>query len=242
MTVDCSACPLRKKPLFTQINDDEIAFMRKFKTGEMKVSAGTQLLIEGSNAAQLYTCLSGHGLRYKTLADGSRQVVSFVLPGDFIGLQASVMGQMHHSVESTTDMTLCVFNRTEIWNLFKSHPERAYDLTFLAAVEERFLGEALASVGQKGALEKIAWALYRFFSRAKAIGLAKEHECPLPYKQQDLADALGLSLVHTNKTLAVLRQRGLADWRDGLLKIQDAEALAACGMVDEPEVQRRPLI
>lgn len=242
MTIDCTACPLRKKPLFTKIGSDEVAFMRRFKTGEMKVSAGTQLLIEGSNAAQLYTCLSGHGLRYKTLADGSRQVVSFVLPGDFIGLQASVMGQMHHSVESTTDMTLCVFNRTEIWTLFKSYPERAYDMTFLAAVEERFLGEALASVGQKGALEKIAWALFRFFSRAKAIGLVQKSQCALPYKQQDLADALGLSLVHTNKTLAELRRRGLADWREGKLTVQDEEALAACGMVDEMDVPARPLI
>lgn len=242
MTIDCTVCPLRKKPLFTRIGGDELEFMRRFKTGEMEVSAGTQLLIEGSNAAQLFTCLSGHGLRYKTLADGSRQVVSFVLPGDFIGLQASVMGQMHHSVESTTDMTLCVFNRTDMWNLFKAHPERAYDLTFLAAVEERFLGEALTSVGQKGALEKIAWSLFRFYTRAKALGLVRNGACALPYKQQDLADALGLSLVHTNKTLSTLRNRGLANWRNGILSVDDAEALAKAGMVDETGVQSRPLI
>ncbi|ABV95574.1 cyclic nucleotide-binding protein (plasmid) [Dinoroseobacter shibae DFL 12 = DSM 16493] len=242
MTIDCTACPLRKNALFSPMTEEEVAFMRRFKTGEMTVTAGTQLLLEGSNAAQLYTCLSGHGLRYKTLSDGRRQVVSFVLPGDFIGLQASVMGEMHHSVESTTDMTLCVFNRADIWTLFKTHPARAFDLTFLAAVEEHFLGESLATVGQKGAFEKLAWSLHRFFTRADAVGLVEDGQCPLPYRQQDLADALGLSLVHTNKTLSRLRGQGLADWSDGRLTVPDVAALAEIGLVDETRMQTRPLI
>ncbi len=242
MTTDCTNCPLRRRDLFTEFTERELAFMRKFKTGEMIVEPGTQLLMEGSNAAQLYTALSGYGLRFKTLQDGRRQVVSFVMPGDFIGLQAGVMGQMRHSVETTTAMTLCVFNRADLFGLFQNHPERAYDLTFLAAVEEHFLGDALASVGQKGAVEKIAWSLYRIFNRARLLGLAKAGSCQLPYRQQDLADALGLSLVHTNKTLAKLRELGVANWQDGQLTISDVTKLKEIGMVEEEEAPKRPLI
>ena len=147
--------------------------MKRFKTGEMMAEPGTQLFVEGAKAAQLYTVLSGLGLRYKTLEDGKRQVIGFVMPGDFLGLQAGVMGEMCHTVEATTPMRLCAFNRSQVYELSQSQPERAYALTYLAAVEEHFLGDALATVGQRGALEKIAWSLLRFFTRSEALGLAR---------------------------------------------------------------------
>jgi CRP-like cAMP-binding protein len=242
MPVDCAQCPLRKKPAFLQIDADELAFMQRFKTGELMAEPGTQLFVEGARAAQLYTALSGMGIRYKTLENGRRQVIGFVMPGDFIGLQAGVMGEMRHSVEATTSMRLCVFNRSRVFELYQSQPERAFALTYLAAVEEHFLGDALTTLGQRGAKEKIAWSLHRFYQRSKALGLTKGNSCPLPFRQRDLADALGLSLVHTNKTLAKLKARGLIDWSDGVLQVQDADALAQIGLVDDEEVEQRPLI
>ena len=111
MVTDCKNCWLRKRPVFLPMSDDELNFMHDFKTGELEVDAGATLMLEGSNSPQLFTVLEGMGLRYKTLEDGERQVISFVMPGDFIGLQAGVMQEMHHSVESTTPMKLCVFDR-----------------------------------------------------------------------------------------------------------------------------------
>ncbi len=242
MIVNCEQCPLRKKPAFLPFKSDEIAFMNRFKTGEMMAEPGTQLFIEGAKAAQLYTALSGLGIRYKTLENGRRQVIGFVMPGDFVGLQAGVMGEMRHSVEATTQMQLCVFNRSRLYDLYQNQPERAYALTYLAAVEEHFLGDALATVGQKGALEKIAWSLHRFFIRARAVGLAEGNKCPLPFRQQDLADALGLSLVHTNKTLSKLRDAGLATWSEGTLEILDLEKLGDAGLAETSEAESRPLI
>lgn len=60
----------------------------------------------------------------------------------------------------------------------------------------------------------------------------------MPYRQQDLADALGLSLVHTNKTLARLRERQMISWSDGVLRIADVQALAR---VAEMEVEAEPV-
>ena len=240
--IDCAKCPLRAKECFSPFKAEELAFMQRFKTGEMVADTGTQLFIEGARAAQLFTVLSGMGIRYKTLEDGSRQVISFVMPGDFIGLQAGVMDEMCHSVEASTPMRLCVFNRNRLFELFQSQPERAFALTHIAAVEEHFLGDALTTVGQRGALEKIGWSLHRFFRRARALGLTTDNSCPLPFRQQDLADALGLSLVHTNKTLAKLRESGTASWSHGVLKIMDEDALTMLSQIDPDSVQTRPLI
>ncbi|KQI70571.1 Crp/Fnr family transcriptional regulator [Loktanella sp. 5RATIMAR09] len=224
------------------MSQDEVNAMQRFKVGELVVDAGAPILMQGSNSPQLFTALHGMGLRYKYLENGQRQVVNFILPGDFIGLQAGVMGEMGHSVEATTKMTLCVFNRSAIWNFFKDNPERAFSVTWLAAIEEHFLGDALATVGQRDALQSVAWALAKVYLRGQQLNMVSKSQMPLPFRQQDLADALGLSLVHTNKTLAKLRNRQLAQWSDGVLSIADIDKLAAVAMIEDTTLPPRPLL
>ena len=237
MVTDCRNCWLRKRPIFLPMTEAELDFMQEFKTGELNVDPGTTLMLEGSNSPQLFTVLDGMGLRYKTLEDGERQVISFVMPGDFIGLQAGVMDQMQHSVESTTSMKLCVFDRRSLWRLFQDHPERAYDLTWIAALEEHFLGEQLAVVGRMPAEQRLATGLLRLYDRAVALGMSSGPWMKLPYTQKDLADALGLSVVHTNKTLKGLRDRGILNWKNGDMEIRDYEALAGLAHRDRVRVE-----
>ena len=241
-SVTCSTCPLRNHKIFVPFSKSEVSFMQSFKKGELTVDEGTTMLMEGSNSPQLFTVLDGMGTRYMTLENGRRQVINFVFPGDFIGLQAGVMGEMKHSVESTTPMRLCVFNRVELWQLFRSHPERSYDLTWMAAVEEHFLGETIASLGQRDASQRIAWALVRIYERLRAVGLEKDKSVPLPFRQQDLADALGLSLVHTNKTLKAMAAKKLCEWSRGKLTITDLKPLADLALIDPERPEVRPLM
>ena len=224
------------------MSQEEVDVMQRFKVGELVVDAGAPILMQGSNSPQLFTALHGMGLRYKYLENGKRQVVNFILPGDFIGLQAGVMGEMGHSVEATTKMTLCVFNRSAIWSFFKDNPERAFSVTWLAAVEEHFLGDALATVGQRDALQSVAWALAKVYLRGQQLDMVFKSQMPLPFRQQDLADALGLSLVHTNKTLATLRNRQLAHWSDGVLSVADIDELAQIAMIEDTTVPQRPIL
>lgn len=242
MTTKCRNCPLHRKSLFKTMTQEELDFMQKFKVGELTVEPGAPILMAGTNAPQLYTALSGMGIRDMTLETGDRQVISFVFPGDFIGLQAGVLGEMGHSVEARTHMRLCVFDRAEFWNFTKQHPSRGYDVTWLAAVEEHFLGETLATIGQRNATEAIAWAMVRIFLRGKELGLVSNNTMDFPFTQRDLADALGLSLVHTNKTLARLKERQLVSWNDGALHIHDLQALAKVGITTTDEPKKRPLM
>ncbi len=242
MVTDCKHCPLRKRRFFEEMSPDELEKTRRFKSGELVVAPGTPILMEGSNAPQLYTALSGMGLRHKTLEDGQRQVVNFIFPGDFIGLQAGILGEMGHSVEATTHMTLCVFDRSDFYEFFRNNTKRAFDITWLAAIEEHFLGETLVTIGQRDAVSAMAWAFIRLFQRGAALGMLENEQMPLPYRQQDLADALGISLVHANKTIAKLRERQLLNWSAGRLTIFDMDALAKIAQVEIEEPRRRPLI
>lgn len=238
----CRNCPLRPLPLFEQFTPPTLQFMESFKIGELVVGPGTTLLVEGSNAPQLYTALSGMGVRYKLVEDGGRQVVNLILPGDFLGLQAGVMGEMKHSAETVTEMTLCVFDRAGLWRLFTDEPQRAFDITWLAAMEEHFLGESLTTIGQREGKARVAWAMTRVFLRLRAIRLGTTTSVPLPFRQQDLADTIGMSLVHTNKTLQALRRAKLLEWRDGVLTVPNVAALAEISGIDLERPEIRPLM
>lgn len=242
MATKCKHCPLRARDQFVPMSQEEVNVMQRFKVGELVVDAGAPILMQGSNSPQLFTALHGMGLRYKYLENGKRQVVNFILPGDFIGLQAAVLGEMGHSVEATTKMTLCVFNRSAIWSFFKDNPERAFAITWLAAAAEHFLGDALATIGQRNALQSVAWALTKVYMRGEQLDMVSNSQMPLPFKQQDLADALGLSLVHTNKTLSALRNRQLAQWSDGVLSIANIDKLAEIAMLEESSISQRPIL
>lgn len=242
MVTHCASCPLQKHSFFQDMTQDEMDKTQRFKSGELSVDPGTAILMEGSNAPQLYTALRGMGLRYKTLPDGSRQVINLIFPGDFIGLQAGILGEMGHSVEATTHMTFCVFDRSDFFDFFRNSTPRAFDITWLAATEEHFLGDTLTTLGQRDAISAIAWAFVRIIQRADALGMVRNGTMSFPYKQQDIADAMGLSLVHTNKTLARLRERQLAVWDDGQLKVHDLAELAAVAEMELEPVKPRPLI
>jgi CRP-like cAMP-binding protein len=239
---DCEDCPLRKRRLFVPFTPEELAFMRDFKTAEQPVEHGETILAQGERSERLYTVLEGFGTRSLLLEDGRRQVINFVFPGDFLGLQAGIMGEMRHTIRASTPMRLCVFRRDRLWELFRDRPDRAYDLTWIAAVEEHFLGDTIAMLGQRDATEKVAWALARIWKRMFALGLVAGQEAPLPFRQHELADALGLSTVHTSRTVSLLRQMGLVEWRHSRLLLKDAPRLFALAGLALDSEETRPLL
>ena len=240
--VPCEKCPLRAEPALRDFSQDELDFIAGFKSGELTAAAGTTLLMQGTASAHLYTVLSGWAVRYKTLPDGRRQILNFVLPADFIGLQGTVLGEMQHSVEALSDMVLCMFPRERLWELYRGHPSLAFDLTWIAAREEQMLDEHLVSVGRRKALERIAFVLLHLFLRAEQVRMTSNNKVEFPFTQQHLADALGMSLVHTNKTLQRLMASKAARWKNRTFEVLDREALTAIAGYQMNDRQPRPFI
>jgi CRP/FNR family transcriptional regulator len=238
----CEKCPLRAEKALRDFTPDELKFVDGFKSGELTAAAGTTLLLEGANSAHLYTVLSGWAIRYKMLPDGRRQILNFVLPADFLGLQGSVLGEMQHSVEALTDMVLCAFPRERLWELYRNHPSLAFDLTWIASREEQFLDEYLLGVGRRKALERVAFVLLHLFLRAEQVGLTTRDKVQFPFTQQHLADALGMSLVHTNKTLRRLTASKAVRWKNRTFEILDRDALTAMAGYQMSDRQPRPFI
>ena len=238
----CDRCPLRKRAYFRPFNADELKFIAGFKAGELQVKQGGTVLLEGSHSAHLYTVFEGWAFRYKIMEDGRRQILNFALPGDLIGLQAALFHEMEHSVEALTPLRLCVFERERFREIYEYHPDLAFDITWIASREERILDEHLLSVGRRSALERAAYLL-AFLAQRAVVALPKDSDQPkLPLTQQHVADTLGLSIVHTNKTLRKLTHRKYIGWRSGYCEVFDLNGLLEAAKWDGYASERRPLI
>jgi CRP/FNR family transcriptional regulator len=241
--IPCDQCPLRRLGTFSANTPAEIEFIQNFKSGEVVLPAGALLTREGVSTGEFHTLLSGWAFRFRTLSSGARQILNFLLPGDFIGLQEKLGAHALHGVELLTEARLCRFPADRLWRLYEAHPSLGYDVTWIAAHEELIVDENLVSVGQRSAKQRIAMLLIHLFKRAESVGMKDaDGRVPFPITQQHMADALGLSLVHTHKTLRKLQTSGLYTLVDGRLAIRRPEALSQLADYYAMPLRGRPLI
>lgn len=238
----CRHCPLRVKPVFREFDKGELTFVEWFKAAERHVEAGAAILLEGEKSPHIYTLLDGWAFRYKTLDGDRRQILSIALPGDLIGMQGPVLDGMQHSVEALTAVRLCAFPRNRLWKLYSTHPALAHDLLWLASRGERTADEHLLTIGRRSAPQRIAYLMLHLFHRCTALGMARGSVISMPLNQAHISDALGLSLVHTNKTIRRFVAADFIRTGPGTLDIRDEAALREISGFDETDGGKRPLI
>ena len=244
----CSACRLRQTDAFSAVKPAELAFVEAFRSATSQISAGGTIIYEQKPSGKLFTLYSGWAFRYKTLSDGRRQILNFLLPGDFIGLQQEFADSAMHGIEAVTDVALCVFPRNGLWDLFRQYPSLGYDITWLSAREEGFVDDILLTAGRRNATERVAMLLMHLYRRLARIGLERKDadgmgsSIDFPINQQHIADNLGLSLVHTNKTLRRLQRLGLHEIKDGRLRLLNTKALARIADYYETPPRKVPLL
>ncbi len=240
--VTCAACPLRQTAAFSGNTPEEIELVQTFRRRQFDVEAGQDILRENGNGGELYTLFSGWAFRYRSLSDGRRQILNFMLPGDFVGLQQQLTQNSPHGVQALTTVRLCEFPKSRLWDFFKHSPSMGYDITWISAHEELIVDENLLSIGRRSAQERIAMLLIHLYKRAESVGLGGPKGISLPVNQQHVADALGLSLVHTNKSMRKMQHAGLYELTDGHLRLGNLSAMQRLADYYALPLRGRPLI
>ena len=180
---------------------------------------------EGDRPQALNLILSGWACRYKHLEDGRRQIISFCLPGDICDSPVFIFRQMDHSIGSLTPVTFAQIPRRRLEEIMARHPRIMQAFWWDTLVNAAIQREWIVSLGQRDALERMAHLMCEVFLRLRAVGLAEGNSCDLPLTQAGLADAMGLSVVHVNRTLQELRSTKLIALKGRTLTIPDLRAL-----------------
>jgi CRP-like cAMP-binding protein len=240
--VSCFECGLRACGAFKPVSEMELAFINEMKRDHLVLPPGADIIAAGQEQAELYTLYAGWAYRYKALPDGRRQILNFLLPGDLIGLQGAMFEASSYGAEALTEVQLCLLPRRKVWQVFENMPELAFDVTWLGAREESHVDENLLSAGRRSAAERIAALIISLYKRLDALKMVVNGAMPFPLSQQHIADALGLSLVHTNKSLAKLRRLGMFSLSGGTLLLSNPRALESLAQYFDEETPKRPLI
>lgn len=241
--VPCRECPLAACPGLRPHTPEEIPHIQRFKTGEIRLERGEVLIEQDVTRGGLYTLLGGIMMRYRTLADGRRQIVNFMFPGDLVGLEGTFGEVASHSVEALLPARLCVFDSPRYFDLITAQPSLGYDITWLAAKEETALEEHLVALGRRSAIERVAYLAVWLLERARATCVANgPTRLEVSITQAQIADMLGLSLVHTNRTIKALERMGLVLWRQNAIEVPDRAAAADFAHCDEANEKPRPYL
>lgn len=181
------------------------------------------MTISAEAAQSVLIVRDGIGFGYALLEDGRRQVDSLCYAADVLGLRERVLGHGASFLEAATDMRISVIDGDRLRSSLREQPR--FEICWLIANDAQLLTQWLAAAGQRDAAEGVTWFAAEAYRRARRAGLGRADRVPFPFRQQVIADALGLSLVHTNKTIRRLRAAGAFRIDDGHLVVDGPEAL-----------------
>lgn len=180
---------------------------------------------EGDPAELCGVLISGFAYRQKLTGDGARQIVALHIPGEPLDLQHLYLDVADHSVQTLTRADLAFVPRTELQKLARENASVGHAMMVMLQVEASISREWILNVGRRQAKERLAHVLCEFAIRLEAQGLAEEYGYTLPMTQETLADVLGMTPVHVNRSIKALEADGLITRNRRIINFPDWKRL-----------------
>ena len=215
----------RKLGAFVALSEPELAVLEVFHQRRRSFEPGVDLVRQGQLGQLAYILADGWVCSYKLLPSGTRQIVDFQVPGDFLGLRSVLFRTSDHNAEAMTKVEVSEVSPTDLIDAFAKTPRLATAVLWAASRDEAMVVEHLVDIGRRNALERAAHFLLELGARLKLVGLGTNEGYACPLNQYQLADALGLSAVHINRIMRQLREEGLITFRSGQVIFDDFEGL-----------------
>ena len=218
---------IRKLEGFAALTDAERAMLERISAESRLVGPPTDLAREGDRPEGVFLVMDGIACRHKLRANGARQIMAYLVPGDLCDLDVALLDEMDHTITTFSTCRVVRIAPETVASLLRDYPQIARALRKSTLVDEATLREWLVNVGRRSAVERLAHLFCELLLRMRAVGLSMENSYGLPLTQADLADTTGLSTVHVNRSLAVLRRQGLIELQGGRLRLLDVPRLRA---------------
>jgi CRP-like cAMP-binding protein len=217
---------LRKLELWCPLDDDERRALLGLPHVVRELNANQVLVWDGDRRHQACLIVSGFAYRHKVAGNGGRQILSVHMKGDLIDLQNSLLGVADHNVQMITAGTVAFMPVEAVREMAFRIPAIGMAMWYETLVEGSIFREWILNVGRRDAYTAIAHLLCEIALRMEVAGLGKADSYELPLTQDQLADAVGLTTVHVNRTLMRLEKEGHIRRTKRLITIDDWPSLA----------------
>ena len=184
------------------------------------------LISDGDKPDHFHIVLDGWLARYKVVDEGSRQITAFLLPGDIGDLHGTILNRMDHGIMALTRAQVAHIPHQVMQDLPIDRPQLGRALWRATLIDEAILRSWIVNIGRRCAEKRIAHLFCELHARLSLVGMVKDNRFALPLIQEVIADALGLTAVHVNRTLQALREKRLLTLEKGYLTIEDISELS----------------
>lgn len=217
---------VRKLGNFTDFTPAEAAALESLSHNRKKFAAGETLVRQGSKPFSVFLILNGVACRYKYLSNGKRQILGYLLTGDLCDAHFVLSSHSDHDIGLLTDADVAMIPMHELTTVMVKYPNVRRALLKMILVEDAILREWLLNVGQRNAPQKLAHFICEISERLGEVGgLNADGSYEVPFTQLDLADTMGLTVVHVSRCLQKFRREGLVHWSRRQLTILDLPRL-----------------
>ena len=220
---------LRKR---TEISAEEERAIRNAVAETRRLPADEVVVHSGIELNSSLMLIDGWMARSKDLESGERQVTELHIAGDFADLHAFTLKRLDHDVVTLTECTVAVVPHERLKQLTEQYPHLGRVYWFMTNIDAAIHREWALSLGQRSAISRMAHLFCELHARLDLIGRTKGDTYELPLTQRELAECLGLTVVHANRTLQELRRRGLVEFENRRLKILDRRGLEGVAEFD----------
>ncbi len=216
---------IRKLSHFAPLSASDCKTLDELASQEERFPADVDIIAEGMAPRSVFVILEGMAVRYRTLPDGGRQIMTFLIPGDLCDMHVFLAKAMDHSIGTITPVRIAAISRERMMDVFTLRPRISAALWWSSMQEEAMLRERIVSLGRRDARGRIAYLLCELLWRHRAVGLSSDGSFSLPLTQAELGDTLGLTPVHVNRVLKDFRSSRLIVMAQRMINLLDVPGL-----------------
>ena len=206
--------------------------IRSLPGEEVRTAAHRDIIRPGQRTD--FSCLVVNGLigRFDQLSNGHRQITALHIVGDFCDLHSLAVPESGWGLESLTDSVIRKVPHQALGALVETSP--AFTMAFWrdTVVDGSILAKWNSALGRRSAKARLAHLLCEMGLRFTQAGLGDHDDFDFPITQAQLADVLGVTSVHLNRTMQALRQDGLLVTSGSRFKLPDRKRLCQVAQFD----------
>ncbi|MCJ2071731.1 Crp/Fnr family transcriptional regulator [Methylobacterium sp. J-030] len=215
-----------------ELSSEERGALEALPMQVAQFEAYQDIVREGDRPGRSFALLSGIASTYKTTRGGKRQVMSYYVPGDVPDFQSLHLQTLDISIAAISPCRVGFVQHEAVRALLRAHPRLGEVFWRATLIDAAVVREWMLNTGRRDAYARMAHLVCELVTRLDAVGLAPELSCDWPMTQPELADALGITPVHVNRTIRDLKAAGLLSLRSRRLTVHDWAGLASAADFD----------
>ena len=214
------------------LTEDERAALHALPMQVSQFEPYQDIVREGDRPARCFALLEGIACTYKTTQGGKRQVMAYHVAGDIPDIQSLHLKVLDISIATINPCKVGFVQHDAVRALLRAFPRLGDALWRTTLIDAAMVREWMLNTGRRDAYARMAHLFCELITRFGVVGLAPDHSCEMPMIQPELADALGITPVHVNRTIRELKEAGLITLRSRRLIVHDWEGLKAAAEFD----------